>query len=78
MTVQDKSNSSCPAVSYGPHLFQGFAGRSQEVTFRSGEQADHMLPQTGAEDHASGILGDQFYSSSLIFLSKREKMSMSP
>lgn len=39
-----------------------------------GEQADHMLPQTGSEDHALGLLGViSLTASSLIFWRKKRE-----
>lgn len=64
------------AVSYGPKFIsQGFAEDPQEVTpAGGGEQADHMLPQTGSKDHALGILGViSLTASSLIFWRKKRQ-----
>lgn len=64
------------AVSYGPQFVsQGLAEDPQEVTFAvGGEQADHMLPQTGSEDHALGLLGViSLTASSLIFWRKKRE-----
>lgn len=64
------------AVSYGPQFVsQGFAEDPQVATSAvGGEQADHMLPQTGSEDHALGLLGViSLTASSLIFWRKKRE-----
>ena len=67
------------AVSYG-HQFVTTTSESvtedpQEVTSAvGGEQADHMLPQTGSKDHALGLLGViSLTASSLIFWRKKRE-----
>ena len=67
------------AVSYGPRFVtttsESVTEDPQEVTSAvGGEQADHMLPQTGSKDHALGLFGViSLTASSLIFwLKKRE------
>ena len=64
------------AVSYGPQFVsQGLAEDPQEVTSAvGGEQADHMLPQTGSKDHALGLFGViSLTASSLIFWRKKRE-----
>ena len=67
------------AVSYG-HQFVTTTSESvtedpQEVTSAvGGEQADHMLPQTGSKDHALGLFGViSLTASSLIFWRKKRE-----
>ena len=64
------------AVSYG-HQFvsQGLAEDPKAATLViGGEQADHMLPQTGSEDHALGLFGViSLTASSLIFWRKKRE-----
>ena len=64
------------AVSYG-HQFvsQGLAEDPKAATLViGGEQADHMLPQTGSKDHALGLLGViSLTASSLIFWRKKRE-----
>ena len=67
------------AVAYGSRFVtttsEPVAEDSQEVTSTvGGEQADHMLPQTGSEDHALGLLGViSLTASSLIFWRKKRE-----
>ena len=67
------------AVSYGPRFVtttsEPVAEDSQEVTSAvGGEQADHMLPQTGSKDHALGLFGViSLTASSLIFWRKKRE-----
>ena len=64
------------AVSYGPQFVsQGIAEDPQVATSAvGGEQADHMLPQTGSEDHALGLFGViSLTASSLIFWRKKRE-----
>ena len=64
------------AVSYG-HQFvsQGLAEDPKAATLViGGEQADHMLPQTGSKDHALGLFGViSLTASSLIFWRKKRE-----
>ena len=67
------------AVSYGPRFVtttsESVTEDPQEVTSAvGGEQADHMLPQTGSKDHALGLLGViSLTASSLIFWRKKRE-----
>ena len=64
------------AVSYGPQFVSpGLAEDSQAATPAvGGEQANHMLPQTGSKDHALGLLGViSLTASSLIFWRKKRE-----
>ena len=67
------------AVSYGPRFVtttsESVTEDPQEVTSAvGGEQADHMLPQTGSKDHALGLLGViSLIASSLIFWRKKRE-----
>lgn len=68
-----------PAVSYGPRFVtttsEPVTEDPQEVTSAvGGEQADHMLPQTGSKDHALGLFGViSLTASSLIFWRKKRE-----
>ena len=64
------------AVSYGPQFVsQGLIeARKVATPAVEGEQADHMLPQTGSKDHALGLLGViSLTASSLIFWRKKRE-----
>ena len=64
------------AVSYGPQFVsQGLVeARKVATPAVEGEQADHMLPQTGSKDHALGLLGViSLTASSLIFWRKKRE-----
>ena len=67
------------AVSYGPRFVtttsEPVTEDPQEVTSAvGGEQADHMLPQTGSKDHALGLFGViSLTASSLIFWRKKRE-----
>ena len=67
------------AVSYGPRFVtttsESVTEDPQEVTSAvGGEQADHMLPQTGSKDHALGLFGViSLTASSLIFWRKKRE-----
>ena len=67
------------AVSYGPRFVtttsESDTEDPQEVTSAvGGEQADHMLPQTGSKDHALGLFGViSLTASSLIFWRKKRE-----
>lgn len=64
------------AVSYGPQFVsQGMVeARKVGTPAVEGEQADHMLPQTGSKDHALGLLGViSLTASSLIFWRKKRE-----
>ena len=64
------------AVSYGPQFVsQGLIeARKVATPAVEGEQADHMLPQTGSKDHALGLLGViSLTASSLIFWRKKKE-----
>ena len=64
------------AVSYGPQFVsQGLIeARKVATPAVEGEQADHMLSQTGSKDHALGLLGViSLTASSLIFWRKKRE-----
>ena len=64
------------AVSYGPRFVSPGLVEARKVATPAveGEQADHMLPQTGSKDHALGFLGViSLTASSLIFWRKKRE-----
>ena len=64
------------AVSYGPQFVSPGLAEARKVATPAveGEQADHMLPQTGSKDHALGLLGViSLTASSLIFWRKKRE-----
>ena len=64
------------AVSYGPQFVSQVLIEARKVATPAveGEQADHMLPQTGSKDHALGLLGViSLTASSLIFWRKKRE-----
>ena len=64
------------AVSYGPRFVSPGLVEARKVATPAveGEQADHMLPQTGSKDHALGLLGViSLTASSLIFWRKKRE-----